>query len=329
MSVGLKVNRVDVSLHVSTPATTLMANPPSTLLLTHRGVEAWLTDHSSHTISHGSVKVDGNQISTTCTVSEKTAYRVRWRSTPNSPITALCNIFLPSPRQNPVAANFMDATKADTQYRISNTCMSQSDSHKDGWFHSAKGGFVQLEVRRGKGAPERVSTSHSMEKINIDLIDKDDGPPFVVFRFEFVSKRAHSPEANPGPQKRQKVVAVGNKAEGSNKPRESQPPKTPSKPEKSPNKSVKTPHTPASGGPGKSVQSKTLTTPNKPAKPSHKPSHKPSTGGSGSRGQQSTIMEKLIAAKAEADKLDVELQKQLTELEEANAAKRKFLDKSR
>jgi hypothetical protein len=66
-------------------------------------------------------------------------YRVHWKSIPDAPLTALCNIILPSPqffRENVTASTqFMDAKLSDTQYRTSKTCLS-STGKMAAWFHS-------------------------------------------------------------------------------------------------------------------------------------------------------------------------------------------------
>ncbi|KAJ7042072.1 hypothetical protein C8F04DRAFT_1230157, partial [Mycena alexandri] len=243
-----------------------MANPRTSLLLSHRGVEAWLTNHKAHTIPPGVVTVTGNQVKTTVHVPEKTAYLVRWRSIAEKPIDALCEIMLP--KHEKAATSFMAQGEADTQYRTSKTTFSPD---KDGWFYTPpateKGGFVQLEIRRARSAPEQISPPQpkdsrgSKQQIKVDLIDGVDDPPFIIFKFEFEAssesvKRRHVPEENPGPQKRKKTECGGAKL--------------------SPRQRVKTPT-------------------KKAAKASVK-----STGGSPSTsGGKTTIMDKLIAAKAE------------------------------
>ncbi|KAJ6546847.1 hypothetical protein B0H19DRAFT_1162748 [Mycena capillaripes] len=185
--------------------------PPASRLLSHRGIEAWLTNEKAHIIPHGVVNVVGNQITTTVQsqVPPKTGYRVRWRSTQDKPLTALCEIIVPSPqlfRDDIKAASYvMDAAQADTQYHTSRSALS---AEKDGWFHTPpatdKEGFVQLEIRRAK----RASPTRPKWDLR-NLIDDEDDPPFIVFRFKFegaATKRCHSPEANAGPQKRQKTV---------------------------------------------------------------------------------------------------------------------------
>ncbi|KAJ7184474.1 hypothetical protein C8R46DRAFT_1185891 [Mycena filopes] len=235
-----------------------MANPPTSLLLSHRGVEAGLTDPKSHSISHGAVTVAGNQITTAVHVAEKTT-------------------------------SYMALTKPETQYRTAKT------SNQEGWFctpaATEKGGFVQLEIRRARNAPEQISSSttdsdgDSQQRIQVDLIDSAADPPFIVFKFEFgesgeKGRLILTPEENPGPRKRKRTESEAAKR---------------SRPQ--------------------------AKTPSKTAKASVTPSVGASSSGGG------TIVEKLIAAKAEADKLDVELEKRLLALEKSNAAKRQLLRK--
>ncbi|KAJ7118912.1 hypothetical protein C8R44DRAFT_737780 [Mycena epipterygia] len=298
----------------------LMANPPTALLLAHRGVEAWLTNQKSHSIPHGETTVSGNQITTTVKVPVKTA------QTKNK-------LVLPSSKRShenvKVAAHFMDATKADTQYTTAKTWDSSSD--KDGWFNTPpaaeKGGFVQLEIRRTKGTPERVSNfepNSRLETIELDLIDDENDPPFIVFRFEFVppTKRRQTPDANATPNKRKKTDITEEELQVA-KDQHSRLLKTPNKPkntsQKTPDKSAKKTSTPNNSP-------KKTSTPNNSPKKASKKTPSGDSGG-GELFFEKSIVDKLIAAKAEADELDAALQKQLAEIEKDNAAKRELLGK--
>ncbi|KAJ7144920.1 hypothetical protein C8R43DRAFT_1108763 [Mycena crocata] len=239
-----------------------MAHPSTALMLAHRGVEVWLTNYKSHSISHGPVTVNGNQVTTTVQIPAKTQYRVRWRTVPDSPLTAQCRIMVPSPgphEQMAAACHFMDSTAADTQYVISRNLTS---AH----------GFVALEIRRARG-PERVMPQFVPTVPDQQLIDKEGSPPFIVFRFEFSphTKRHRTSEADAHPSKRKKAES------SEDRPREGA-------------KKAKI---------------------NKPGS-----------------GHEMSPLEKLLAAQAEGDKLDDEIEAKLAEIEEKNAAKRKVLGKS-
>ncbi|KAJ7700886.1 hypothetical protein B0H17DRAFT_1128726 [Mycena rosella] len=193
----------------------------TSILLTHRGVEAWLTDNNSHSIPHGSTTVNGKKITAPVQASEQTMSM--------------------NARNTTVATHFMDENEPGTQYIACKTCQSGNE----GWFRippaAEKEGFVELHIRRAKPKPPSTpqeippESNRSVDKDHYEVIDDEDGPPFMVFRFEFIgpttpTKPPHTPEATtPPPKHRQWGQAAGH----SN-------PKVPNKPTKTPAKPVKT-----------------------------------------------------------------------------------------
>ncbi|KAJ7491117.1 hypothetical protein FB451DRAFT_1514571 [Mycena latifolia] len=172
-------------------------------ILTHFGVEAWLEDPKGRKLSLEPAVVSGNQITAVIKVGSPKSYCISWRKKQGAPaLNAWCEVFRPAGRTGHhdakvvrVANDFMAVNNLQTQSRSSKGEL-EHPLQRDAWLWTppSRTGFVSLEIRRLNSPPmerERVDKSRpgvTVFEIEVDLLDKDEGPPYIVFRFEFEPK---------------------------------------------------------------------------------------------------------------------------------------------
>ncbi|KAJ7042073.1 hypothetical protein C8F04DRAFT_1390913 [Mycena alexandri] len=171
--------------------------------LSHRGVDAWLQDpNGTRLVFPRAAVVQGNIITAVIEVENPKSYSVEWcKSQGATAMHAWCEIFRPSRKSGVVsitciANHSMAADSPETQSRSSRDRL-QLPLQRNAWLWTPRSGegFVSLEIRRmHKPSREMAGKQKRPGSIvydtRLDMLDDDDMPPHIIFRFEFVLKES-------------------------------------------------------------------------------------------------------------------------------------------
>ncbi|KAJ7771462.1 hypothetical protein B0H16DRAFT_1881099 [Mycena metata] len=171
--------------------------------LSHRGIDAWLQDPNGARLTFPrAAVVQGNIITAVIEVEDPKSYSVEWcKSSGATAMNAWCEIFRPSGKSGfvkttRIANHTMAADSPETQSRSSRDRL-ELPLQRNAWLWTPRSGegFVSLEIRRMRKPSRETADSKKrpgsiIYDTPVDMLDDDDMPPHIIFRFEFALEKS-------------------------------------------------------------------------------------------------------------------------------------------